>query len=194
MMRKRMKQVVLAVGIFAYLGQNSAKAIDFVDGRKAQYGFTNWVGITETNYSCLVTNWAPNVAAFGTTNEVDTYDITLTNGVRNADYCFVTSDRTGVVVHIQIYERQGVSNAHNAMMEYFGSCQIGTPFPLGTTNTVRVGDRCYTSYLDNSNVCDHVFFVRNNMFLAVRADDENYSVKDIAVTLDNELKAISTGQ
>ena len=36
-----------------------------------------------------------------------------------------------------------------------------------------------------------IFFVRNNVFIIVSAGSTNYSVRTIAVDLDNQLKAIS---
>lgn len=182
---------LLALMLLTNLGQVLSFADDFVDDLKGRYGFTNWVGNTETNYSCLVTNWAPTFATFGVTNLISTQEGTWANGSKDSAYFFHPTNKPDATVDLRVQERPGVTDAHNAMMELFGNCSAIQPFPLGTTNTVQVGDRCYLGY--PTNAYNRIFFVRNNVFLSVSANQTNCSVQATAEYLDNQLKAISVG-
>jgi hypothetical protein len=182
---------LLALMLLTNLGQVLSFADDFVDDLKGRYGFTNWVGNTETNYSCLVTNWVPTFATFGVTNLISTQEGTWANGSKDSAYFFHPTNKPDATVDLRVQERPGVTDAHNAMMELFGNCSAIQPFPLGTTNTVKVGDRCYLGY--PTNAYNRIFFVRNNVFLSVSANQTNCSVQAIAEYLDNQLKAISVG-
>jgi len=191
MTNNTIKTIALVVGILACLGRMSSRADDFVDDIKGRYGFTNWVGNTETNYSRLVTNWVPTFATFGVTNLISTQEGAWANGIKDSAYFFHPTNNFEATVDLRVQERQGVTDAHNAMMETFGNCSAIQPFPLGMTNTVKVGDRCYLGY--PTNAYSHLFFVRNNVFLSVSADQTNCSVRAIAGNLDNELKSLSAG-
>jgi hypothetical protein len=110
------------------------------------------------------------------------------NGSKDSAYFFHPPNNPDATVDLRVQERPGVTDAHNAMMEVFGNCSAIQPFPLGT---VKVGDRCYLGY--PTNAYNGIFFVRNNVFLSVSADQTNCSIETIVGDLDNQLKAISVG-
>lgn len=174
------------------LGQARLYADDFVDDLKCRYGFTNWVGNTEINYSCLITNWTPTFASFGVTGLIATHKGLWANGSKNSTYFFHSVDTQNAIIDLRVQECRSVVEAHAAMMEVFGNCSAIQPFPVGTTNTVKVGDRCYIGY--PTNACSRIFFVRNNVFLSIAADQTNFPVQTIAENLDNQLKVISSGE
>ena len=182
-------RMALLVLLLACLGQVPALADEFVDDLKRCYGFTNWVGNTETNYSCLVTNWVPNFTMFGVSNLISALEGPWANGSKNSDYFFHPTNKPDAIVHLRVQETPSVTDAHNVMMNVFGTCSAIQPFHVGTTNALKVGDRCYLGYPPNTY--SGIFFVRNNVFIIVSAGSTNYSVRTIAVDLDNQLKAIS---
>lgn len=180
---------LLMLVLLANLGQVPSFADEFVDDLKKCYGFTNWVGSTETKYSCLVTNWVPNFTTLGVSNLISAQEGTWYNGSKNSAYFFHPTNMPDATVDLRVQERPSVTEAHNAMMDVFSNCSAIQPFPIGATNTVKVGDRCYFGYPPNTY--SSIFCVRNNVFLTISADLTNCSVRAIAVDLDNQLKAIS---
>jgi len=191
MMKNTAKIGVLTIGILVRLGQIPALADDWLDGTKEAYGFTNWVGQTQTNYTCLVTNWVPNLEACGVTNVAPATTVVTDEGIRDTTYFFSPTNTTNVVIELKVIHALGVTNAHCAMMEKFSLYQAPGVFPLGTTNTIIVGDRCYASA---TNPCPGVDFVRNNVYVSIDSYEGTCDVRNVAVALDNQLKAISTGQ
>lgn len=190
-MKKSIKRTMCVLGVSAAFGCMPLLADDFLDDLKGRYGFTSWVGGTETNYVSLITNWVPAFVRFGVTNLISDQGGVWASGVKDSAYFFHPTNSPNAIVDLRVQVRQGITDAHHAMMEAFGNCSASQPFPLGTANTIKVGDRCYLGY--PTNVYNHVFFVRNNVFISVSSDQTNCSVEVIAVCLDNELKTISTG-
>lgn len=179
---------VLALAFLINLGHVTAFADEFVDDLKGRYGFTNWVGTTETNYFCLVSNWVPTFATFGVTDLISTQEGTWANGSKDSAYFFHPTNKPDATVDLRVRERPTVTDAHSTMIEVFGNCSALQPFPLGT---VKVGDRCYLAY--PTNAYNSIFFVRNNVFLSVSANQTNCSIRTIVEDLDSQLKAISAG-
>ena len=186
-----LRKTVFGLSFLLISGHMLACADEFLEDLKLDYGFANWVGNTEINYSCLVTNWVPAFAAFGVTNLISNLEGTRENGEKDSVYLFHPTNALNTIIKVQVNERQSVADAHQAMMEDFNTCSAIQPFPLGNADLVKIGDRHYTGYPVNSYRC--VFFVRNNVFIYVSAGLTNYSVQAIATELDNELKIISIG-
>ena len=179
---------LIMLGIVTVLAHMPVEATDFISDIKALYGYTNWVGQTETHYSCLVSNWAPTFMALGVTNLIANQEGQWDSGAKDSAYFFHPTNNPDSTVALRVQERPGVTNAHNAMMEVFGNCSAIQPFPLGP---VKVGDRCYLGY--PTNAYNSIFFVRNNVFLSVSANQTNCSVRAIVEDLDNQLKVLSKG-
>lgn len=159
---------------------------------KADYGFTNWVGVVATNYARCVTNWTPDWAALGVTNLVLNRTETEAAGKRAGDYAFHPQGAPWGTVALSVLESESVLAAHNVLIGELAESQIGTLFRLGATNGVSIGDRCYLS--PSTNLYAGVLFVRNNVVVEVVAWENGHSVTGIAQNLDEQLKARSTGQ
>lgn len=166
-----------------------AIAVDFFDDLKIRYGFADWSGNTETNYSRLVTDWVPTFTMFGVTNLISNQEGAIVNGIKNSAYFFHPTNAPSAIIDLRISEQQSVIGAHNMMMETFSNCSAIQPFSLGTTNTVKVGDRCYLGYPTNSY--SQIYFVRNNVFVSISTAQSNCPVQIIADDLDNDLKTKS---
>lgn len=154
---------------------------------KVDYGFAAWVGTTVTNYSSLVTNWIPNFSEIGVTNHVWSRVGTYTNSTKDSQYDFAPTNDSSVIVSLQIMERDCVSNAHEALVSNLSRCSLATIFP----DNSLVGDKCLV-YRTNSPAC--LWFSRNNVCIALSANNTNYSVFGVAATFDHQLLNISTNQ
>ena len=190
-MKKRnvWNSVVLAVAMVLSFGQVPTFADEFSDHLNISYDFTNWVGKTEINYSCLVTNWVPQFSAFATTNLIAKEEGIWINRLKDSDYFFHPTGGSDATVSIRIKERPSVADAHMAMMETFGNCSAIQPSPLGTTKTLKIGDRCYLGYPEKA--FSHIFFVRNNVFISISSNRTNCPVNTIAADLDDQLLSLS---
>ncbi len=186
-----LKAVVMVINIHIFFGLQFSAADDRLEYLKGLYGFTNWAGNTETNYSFYVTNWVPLFSSFGVTNLDSNNEGAWANGLKDSSYLFRPTNAPDAMVDLRVYERESVVSAHNAMMGQFIYCAAVQPFTLGVTNTAKVGDRCYIGY--PINACRHIWFVRNNVFISISSDQPDFSVKSIAEDLDSQLKVISAG-
>jgi len=191
MSKRAFNLVVYICVIIGFSGFGKSQDSSRLAHIKTQYNFTNWVGTTKTNYTFLATNWVPNFSSIGITNFILRDEGVWTNNRKESVYLFHPTSNLNVIIDCRIYEREGVTNAQDAMMEDFATCAAIQPFPSGASNGVNVGDRCYLGYPTNVNA--DIVFSRNNVFVTVLVDATNYSIKSIAEEMDNQIKNISTG-
>jgi hypothetical protein len=154
---------------------------------KDMYGYTNWVGQTKINYSHAVTNWTPDFARLGISNDfVRSFPGQYTNGNKSSVFFIVPTNDVNTIVKLTVYERSSVTNAHEAMIERYTEYVYGNPFSLGVTTGVDIGDRCYVKF--RSGKCVYLSLVRNNIQLTLSCLTSNaYSVVSIGEELDGQL-------
>ncbi len=184
-MKSKMIAVVLAAAFgCAAICQNSlAQTNDWLAMIKELYGFSTWAGQTKVHYEKTVTNWVPDFGSLGVTNFLQHDEGQWTNSQKYSRYSFLfgPGDSTNARAELTIDERQDVTNAHWAMIQWFSNAQAVQPFPLGSELGLDIGDRCYLGW----GVTGHSFaFVRNNVFVWVFGAG---SVLELARKLDCEL-------
>lgn len=102
----------------------------------------------------------------------------------------VQSVLSGDKFRIQVERAESCIDAWSSMLEQFSMFSAPHPFPLLSHDSCPIGDRAYRGW--NSTSISSILFVRNNVFVLIRATDSGCSVLPLAELIDIQLLSFST--
>jgi len=159
----------------------------FENDIKEKYQYQNWGGIAQTNYIRMVKNWEFDFSLYGATNLISKSIEDNDDGIFDSFYTFQPTNMPSQI-SLRIIETPSIQDAHETLIFFCTTSAAPQPFPLGTLVGLNFGEFCYTGYPTNST--SSITFVRNNVYIQIRANDET-SVTNIATKVDQQLLSIS---
>lgn len=104
--------------------------------------------------------------------------------------CLVRSIGSGDTFRIQARMGDSFSAATSFMISRFSMMSSTHPLPGLDSSVAAIGDIAYTGW--KTNIVSSLFFVRNNVFVRIRSDNQNLSALPLAQHIDDALLFFST--